>query len=118
MTKKEFEHVFLEEISASRLMEHAGYITSQDRESGSPGEKRAAEYFRQVMEDLGLDVEIHYVENYISLPVSASLTLGSGRALKSCITHSYGASTGCGGLEGEAVYVRDGQDIKGKIAVM
>ena len=67
MTNQDFEHIFLEEISGSRLMEHARYITSQDRESGSPGEKRAAEYFRQVMESLGLDVEIHYVENFISV---------------------------------------------------
>lgn len=118
MTNKDFEHIFLEEISGSRLMEHARYITSQDRESGSPGEKRAAEYFRQVMEGLGLDVEIHYVENYISLPVSASLTLYDGQELESCITHSYGASTLAGGLAGEAVYAEEEQDITGKIAVM
>lgn len=118
MTNKDFEAGFLEEISGPRLMEHAKTITSQDRESGSPGEKRAAEYFRTVMEGLGLDVEIHYVENYISLPVSGSLTLPDGTGLASCITHSYGASTGARGLTGEAVYAMNGEDVAGKIAVM
>lgn len=118
MTKREFEQRLLEEIDASRLMEHARYITSQDRESGSPGEKRAAEYFRRIMEEQGLDVTIHYVDNYISLPVSASLTLENGKELKSCITHSYGASTGKGGISGEAVTGEAGQDVAGKIGVI
>ena len=60
------------------------------------------------MESLGLDVEIHYVENYISLPVSASLTLYDGQELESCITHSYGASTLAGGLAGGGGVCRGG----------
>lgn len=118
MTKHDFEQIFLEEISGRRLMEHARYITSQDRESGSPGENRAAEYFASVMGGLGLEVKVHYVENYISLPVSGSLTLESGESLTSCITHSYGASTGAEGLGGEAVYFTGDQDVSGRIAVM
>lgn len=118
MMKKDFEKIFLEEVNAGRLMEHARYITSQDRESGSPGEARAAEYFASVMGGLGLEVKIHYVENYISLPVSASLTLQDGSVLTSCITHSYGASTETEGLVGEAVYFSGRQDVAGKIAVM
>lgn len=118
MTRKEFEQELLNEISSKRLMEHAQYITSEDRESGSPGEKRAAEYFRQVMGELGLDVEIHYVENYISLPVKGTLALQSGEMLTSCITHSYGASTGPEGLTGEAVFFSGSEDVSGKIAIM
>ena len=124
MINKELEIKLMEEVDGKKLMEHAEYITSQDRESGSPGEKRAAEYFRSVMGELGLDVDIHYVENYISLPVFGSLTLQDGTELSSCITHSYGASTGEAGLEGKAVYVggkkpANGQeDITGRIAVM
>lgn len=118
MMRKDFEKIFLEEINAGRLMEHARYITSQDRESGSPGEARAAEYFASVMGGLGLEVKIHYVENYISLPVSGSLTLQDGSVLASCITHSYGASTEADGLAGEAVYFSGSQDVAGKIAVM
>lgn len=120
MLNKELEAALLAEVDGKRLMDHAEYITSRDRESGSPGEKRAAEYFRSVMTELGLEVDIHYVENYISLPVSGSLTLQDGTRLTSCITHSYGASTGETGLTGEAVYVSGAasEDISGKIAVM
>lgn len=118
MTKKEFENRLLEEVSAERLMEHARYITSFDRESGSPGERKAAEYFAGVMGGLGLDVDIHYVENYISLPVSGRLILQDKREMKSCITHSYGASTGPEGIWGEAVSASAGSDVAGKIAVM
>ena len=118
MTRKGMEQLLLSEVSADRLMEDARYITSEDRESGSPGEKRAAEYFRQVMSGLGLQTDIHYVENYISLPEKGTLTLQDGTALASCITHSYGASTGPEGLKGEAVFFSGSEDVKGKVAVM
>ena len=49
MSKRMLEDELVKEIDSQRLMEHARYITSEDRESGSPGEKRAAEYFRKVM---------------------------------------------------------------------
>ena len=49
MINKELEIKLMEEVDGKKLMEHAEYITSQDRESGSPGENRAAEYFRSVM---------------------------------------------------------------------
>ena len=42
MTRKEMEQLLLGAVSASRLMQDARYITSEDRESGSPCEKRAA----------------------------------------------------------------------------
>lgn len=118
MFSQQVEKNILEEIDSRRIMEYARFITSEDRESGSPGEKRAAEFFREKMEEFGLDVDIHYVENYISLPVSASLTLQDGNALRSCITHSYGASTDPDGLTGEAVFASEETDVSGKIAVM
>lgn len=118
MSKRMLEDELVKEIDSQRLMEHARYITSEDRESGSPGEKRAAEYFRKVMTELGLETEIHYVENYISLPVSGSLMLQNGEMLSSCITHSYGASTAPEGLTGFAAYYDGSQNVKGKIAVM
>lgn len=118
MTNRELEQKLLEEVDGKQLMEYAEYITAEDRESGSPGERRAAEYFRQVMTGLGLDVTIHYVENYISLPVSGRLRLGNGTELGSCITHSYAVSTPEEGMEGYAVFYNGTQDVRGKIAVM
>lgn len=117
MSKKMLENQLVNEVNSKFLMKHAEVIDSYDRESGSEGEKTAAEYFRKVMEEFGLQVDIHYVENYISLPVSGELTV-DGQKLASCITHSYAASTGEAGLAGQAVFYDGNQDVTGKIAVM
>ena len=61
MIDKDLELKLLEEIDPDKIMEHAEYITAEDRESGSPGEKRAAEYFRKVMTEYGLQTDIHFV---------------------------------------------------------
>lgn len=45
MINKELEIKLMEEVDGKKLMEHAEYITSQDRESGSPGEKRRLSIF-------------------------------------------------------------------------
>ena len=123
MTEKELEIKVLDEVDPDKIMEHAEYITAEDRESGSPGEKRAAEYFRKVMTKYGLQTDIHYVENYISLPVSGELWLSKdgsddSKKLSSPITHSYGASTGKEGLSGEAVFYSGSEEVKGKIAII
>ena len=118
MSIRDIENKILQEVSADNLMKYAEYITAEDRESGSPGEKRAAEYFRTCMEEQGIETRINYIENYISLPEKGSVTLEDGRKLESCITHSYGASTGPEGLTGLAVAAGPDADVCGKIAVM
>jgi hypothetical protein len=39
------------EVSIDELMKHTAYLAEEDRESGSPGEARTMEYFRDFMED-------------------------------------------------------------------
>lgn len=117
MSYQEMEHTLIEEVSSNRLMEYAAYIDAEDRESGSTGEKRAAEYFRNMMTENGLDTRIYYVENYISLPISGYLRLGDRRELP-CITHSYAVSTGEAGMSAQAVCCLDVKDVKGKVAVI
>lgn len=117
MSYQEMEHTLLEEVSGSQLMEHAAYIDAEDRESGSAGERRAAEYFRSVMTKHGLATQIHYVENYISLPINGYLRLGNKQEL-ACITHSYAVSTGEAGVSAKAVCYPEEKDVSGKIAVI
>lgn len=117
MLFREREEQILGEVDAKKLLEYAQFITAEDRESGSPGEKRAAEYFREKMQGFGLSVDIHYVENYISLPISAYLRIGGEQEL-ACITHSYAVSTGESGMSGSAVLYPQTQDVRGKVAVI
>ena len=93
------------EVSIDALMKHTAFLSEEDRESGSPGEARAMEYFRDFMEDLGLDVRILEIENYISLPVRASITVISPveREL-TCLTPSFSASTP-EGIEADLIWL-------------
>ena len=103
MEGKRIEAKLLDRIEPELLMKHTEYISSFDRESGSEGEWQAAKYFEEVMNDYGLDVEIKSIENLISLPISAEITLDDGRKV-SCITQSYATSTEPGGLKEKAVF--------------
>jgi hypothetical protein len=93
----------------------------EDRISGSEGEARAVNYFADVMGEAGFDVEIRETENYISLPVRASLiVLHPENREVDCITHSFSASTPEEGLEGDLIYVPGGgssRDIRGKFVL-
>ena len=100
------------EVSIDALMDHTAYLSEEDREAGSPGETRAMEYFRTFMEDLGLDVNILEIENFISLPVEASITVISPVEKKlTCLTPSFSASTPPEGIEADLIRLpSDGQN--------
>jgi len=109
------------EISIDALMKHTAYLSEADRESGSPGEARAIEYFRDFMVNLGLDVNILEVENYISLPIRASVrTLMPVETEYPCLTPSFSASTPPEGLQADLVLLAedpDPADVRGKIVL-
>lgn len=114
------EQQVVEELSVDQLWKHTSYIAEEDRLSGSEGEARAVRYFKGLMEGFGYEVKILEVENFISLPVKASIKIISpGERELSCITHSFSPSTAPDGLEAELVYVRkaDDRQIRGKIAL-
>ena len=117
MKVKGMESKLLADVNPNLLMKHTEYISSFDRESGSDGEWQAAKYFEEVMTGYGLDVQIKSIENLISLPISAEITLGDGRKVP-CITQSYAASAKPGGLKEKAVFYPECMDVKGKIAVL
>lgn len=109
------------EVSIDELMKHTAYLAEEDRESGSPGEARAMEYFRDFMEDLGLEVKILEIENYISLPVRASVKIISPIEKElTCLPPAFSASTPPEGLEADLVWIpedRDPADMRAKIVM-
>jgi len=109
------------EVSIDELMKHTAYLAEEDRESGSPGETRAMEYFRNFMEDLGLEVKIHEIENYISLPIRASVRIISPiDKMLACLTPSFSASTPPDGFEADLLWISGDEypvDMHGKITV-
>ncbi|WP_019121783.1 M28 family peptidase [Brevibacillus massiliensis] len=113
----------IEEVNKENLMEFTREISKEVRLSGSAEERRAFEYVQQKIESFGIPARIIWSDQYISLPVHASLTVG-GTSLN-CITHSMAVSTGEQGVEGELVYVGTADpknfkkcDLTGKIAVI
>lgn len=117
MNFKQLESQVLSCVDSKLLMKHVEFISSFDRESGSIGEKRATEYFDKTMKEYGLEAEVKYIENLISLPVSAEITLDNGKKLE-CITHSYAASTSKEGISANAVFYPNTLDVNGKIAII
>jgi hypothetical protein len=116
--EKEWERQVIDEVSLNELWKHTSYIAEEDRLSGSEGEARAVRYFKELMEGFGYEVKTLEIENFISLPIRASIKVISPEAREvSCITHSFSISTPPDGLEAELVYASQigDQDIKGKI---
>jgi hypothetical protein len=119
-TAREKELEVINQVSAEELWKHTAYIAEEDRLSGNEGEARAVQYFREFMEDLGFKTDILEIENLISLPMSASLTVLSPHEKSlPCITQSFSITTPGSGLEAELMYVPPGHDpvVAGKIVM-
>ena len=72
-SRDELEQGVVGEISIDELMRHTSNICAEDRETASPGEARACRYFKDFMEGIGFEAQVLEIENFISLPIKASL---------------------------------------------
>ncbi|MBW2153595.1 MAG: M28 family peptidase [Deltaproteobacteria bacterium] len=118
LTHEEKEKSVVAEVSKDQLMAYTTRIVENDRLSGSKGEARAVEYFEEVMTGLEFEVEVIHIENLISLPIKASVTVISPEQRQiSCITQSFSASTPPQGVTAELIYLPAGNeaDVAGKI---
>ena len=100
MALLDWERELLDDVSRERLMGVTGRLAEWVRHSGTPPEREAAEHLRGLLDGWGLRTELVTHDAYISLPVAAHLETEDGARLP-CITHSFAASTGPGGLEAE-----------------
>ena len=108
-------------LTADRLIELTRDISREVRLSGGEEERRSAELVRGVLEEAGVETELLHHDAYISLPGPAELWLGDAKL--PCITHSFSAATGAGGVEGELVDIPGpasaaGGRVRGKVALL
>lgn len=86
-------------------MEVTGRISEEVRLSGSKEELRSARYVEGLLREAGLETELLFHDAYISLPGPAELVVDQDRF--PCITHSFSAPSGPGGISGDLVDLRD-----------
>lgn len=111
---------FLKDLSVDNLMQFDQKIASFTRHSGTDEEYQAFLYMKEKYESFGYRTELVLHDAYISLPVSAKLTVnGTGVYAQ---THSMVPSTPTGGISGPVVYVPEKKlsnlkhgSLKGKI---
>lgn len=97
------EQAMLDEISIQEPWALIERYTTLVRESGSQDERVAAEYIADRLKALGVPVTMHEPTIFLSVPRSASVTVGE-RTLRAK-TPAMSRSTGPGGVSGEVVYV-------------
>jgi N-acetylated-alpha-linked acidic dipeptidase len=74
------------------------------RESGSEGEREAARYIINQLQELGIPYQVYEPELYLSVPVAASIQFGDRRLRAKAM--SFSVSTGADGIAGEITYIR------------
>ncbi|HYW26256.1 MAG TPA: M28 family peptidase [Terriglobales bacterium] len=118
MALLDWERQLLDDVSRDRLMGVTNDLAQWVRHSGTPPELEAAEHLRRLLDGWGLRTELLAHDAYISLPVAAHLETEDGVILP-CITHSFSASTGVGGVDGELADGTAGTvDPAGRIALL
>ncbi|HEY0831211.1 MAG TPA: M28 family peptidase [Candidatus Dormibacteraeota bacterium] len=110
-----------DEVSPDRLLEVTGRISEVVRLSGSAQELRSARYVDGLLREAGLKTQLLFHDAYISLPGAAELVVGEQRF--PCITHSFSAPSGPGGIVGPLVDIRApagaaGYAAYGKVALL
>jgi len=117
------ERRLLEELSADELIRHVEYLCQLDRTSSSDGENEAIDYLVRELRALGIPVQVHEFEAYLSFPQKASVdVLGAqcqGGCQKGCLvektlrakTRAFSGLTPPEGVTGEVVYVPGGSDM-------
>lgn len=108
-------------VSPERLQAHVAWLSGVRRDTGGPGEDRAAGYIAERLREAGVPVTVHEFDAYLSFPIRATLEVlePEPRRLR-CLTHSFARSTGPAGLVADLVHVRDGavEQAAGRVALV
>lgn len=101
-------------VSAGRLLHHLQWFSQVRRDTGGPGETKAAEYIAEQLRSAGVPVQVHEFDAYLSYPIRATLeVLEPARMRLTCLTHSFGRSTGPDGATADLVDLADGDVDRG-----
>lgn len=86
-------------VSAERLQRHLEWFAGVPRDTGGPGEHRAAAYMAEQLREQGVPVTVHEFDAFLSYPVRATLRVLAPEPLEfRCLTHSFGRATGPDGI--------------------
>lgn len=117
----DFEKKLINEVSEEQLMEYNYGIAKFIRDSGTEEELKSFKYIESELNKAGISTELMFSDGYISLPVSAKLTV-NGEEYE-CLTHSMSVSVT--DMEAEVIYAGKGKpedyigiDAEGKIVVV
>jgi N-acetylated-alpha-linked acidic dipeptidase len=101
-------------VDAERLYEHVTWFSQVRRDTGGPGEDRAAEYIAGQLRTAGVPVTVHEFDAYLSYPIRATLEVLAPEAehIRS-LTHSFGHATGPDGAIADLVYLEGGDVNRG-----
>ncbi len=123
----------LDQVRLDEMWRLTEVFSKLDRTSSTEGERRAAEYLEEQLEALGVPHDRYEIDSYLSIPLSASLTVTAADSFGvPALVPAFSTSTEPGGLAGELVYVgptdpeivttRDeefaGIDLEGRIALL
>ena len=101
-------------VSAERLLAHLKWFADVRRDTGGPGEARAAEYIAEQLRAAGVPTQVHEFDAYLSYPIRATLEMVEPtRKEFPCVTHSFGRATGPDGLVADLLYLNDGNSDRG-----
>jgi len=101
-------------VDAERLYEQVTWFSQVRRDTGGPGEDRAAEYIAGQLRAAGVPVTVHEFDAYLSYPIRATLDVLAPEAVQiRCLTHSFGQATGPDGRIADLVYLEDGNANRG-----
>ncbi len=101
-------------VSAERLLEHLTWFSRVRRDTGGPGETRAAEYIAEQVRSTGVPVQVHEFDAYLSYPIRATLeVLEPAPTQITCLTHSFGRPTGPAGVISDLLFLEDGNVTRG-----
>ncbi|MDR7521580.1 MAG: M28 family peptidase [Armatimonadota bacterium] len=107
-----------DQVNAARMMADVEALARWVRLSGTSHEMEAVRYAQKRLRAAGCQTRVILHDAFISLPGTASLQVltGGSAAAVPCITHSFAAPTGPGGLERAAVYAAVPADLAGVAA--
>ncbi len=97
-------------VSTARLRADLEWFAEVRRDTGGPGEAKAAAYIADRMRDAGVPVTVHEFPAYLSYPIRATLdVLEPEPTSLRCATHSFGRDTGLDGVVADLVYLPDAE---------
>ncbi|HLJ59599.1 MAG TPA: M28 family peptidase [bacterium] len=101
-------------VRADRLQQSLEWFATVRRDTGGPGEARAAAYIADQLRGTGVPVTVHEFDAYLSYPIRATLHVLEPEPMQlRCLTHSFGRSTGPDGIVADLTYLADGNLARG-----